>query len=184
MVVKYYLDVIRAIVTIKLEPTSIPRSLIALGCWDNLTGSLFNGVVLPQLRVENDFLLRKDAHLSPKTTKHNGYITKDRYSYIFGYEMGPPTSSGGQPTLTKKGTLRPFSLTIDSTNCYQVLGINLNMKYDVRMVQCWVALEGARLKNEKDMDPVIDVNVSFSGGFYVTSGETKTVTDDLTHETR
>lgn len=182
-VVKYYLDVIRAIVAIKLELTLIPRSLIALGCWDNMTGSLFDDVVLPQLRAENDYLMWKDTRLAPKTTTYKGYITKDDNPYIFGYEAGALTDTGAPPVLDKKSDLRPFSLMIDSTNCHRILGIDLKMECDVRMVQCWVALEGARLKKEKDADLVISVNTSFSGGFYVTPSEVTKTVDEMTHET-
>ena len=61
-----------------------------------------------------------------------------------------------------------FNPIIDSTNCMSLLSIDLAAAFDVRMKQCWVILEGARRKNEQDADPVIDVNVAFTGGFRVT----------------
>lgn len=184
MVVKYYLDAIRAIVAITLEPTSLSHSLIALGCWDNVTGSLFNEVILPQLRAENDYLVSKDSRANRQTTTYSGWITKDQYPVVFGYENGPPEKPGDPPSLIKKETLKPFSFDITSTNCQKVLNINLAMECDIRMIECHVALEGAKLKEEKDMDPVISINTSFAGGFYVTTGDTETIIDGLTGESR
>ena len=70
--IKYYLD---AIVSVKLESTSIARSLIQLGCWENIRGQLFNDVVLPQLRAENDALRAKDKRFAPIATRlhHQGF---------------------------------------------------------------------------------------------------------------
>lgn len=173
-VVKYYLDAIRAITALKLESTSLSRSLLQLGCWDNLSGQLFNDVVVPQLRAENDVLRARNNRFTTISTAYKGWITKEKYPGIFGYKLD------GNRTLAKVGSLKPFNFQIDATNCRDILGIDLNAHFDVRMKQCWVVLEGARLKKEGDTDLTIDVNVAFTGAFWVTTGKTAEVVDDAT----
>jgi hypothetical protein len=173
-VIKFYLDVIRAITAVKLEPTSIPRSILRLGSWDNLSGQLFNNVILPQLRAEIDTLQAKNNRFATTATEYRGWITKETHPYIFGYKRGAGN------TLTQTRPLRPFNLVIDTANCYDILGINLQTVFDVRMKQCWVILEGARRKKEDNSDLVIDVNVAFTRGFMVTNGKTEQVVDDVT----
>ncbi|KAF1982273.1 hypothetical protein K402DRAFT_424709 [Aulographum hederae CBS 113979] len=164
LLIRWFFDAIRVISALKLKATSLSRSLIKLGSWNNMDARFFNDIVLPQLQEEARQLRRLDNADWKEATTFKGSITCKDYPDVFGYDEDHQ----------KLREMEPFVFQIMPENC-KLFGIDPESHYNVRMKHCRAVLVGARLKDESGPDLAISTEIIFTGRFQVLTGRTREV---------
>lgn len=122
-----------------------------------------------------------DDYFTPIKTKFSGSMTKEEYPDYFGFQK--TRGADGSSTLTRVKDVVPFSFLVTTSNCFNILGIDPKMQFDVRMYSCQVILKGAILRDESPDQLVINVTVGFIGACTVTNGQSQTIIDPESGET-